>query len=155
MREILTATPHFSNAPSADTYAGIPTTTTAKRPPDTAIEYDPNGGVLLIRKGKCECLYTLAEFPTGWDGRAFVVTRDADGEEYNVFVARNGQDSTCDCAGHTYTSNDPTGPRCKHIDALRHLIETDQLQDPRHDPRVDPWPSPEQLAAEAGMNLPF
>jgi hypothetical protein len=74
MREILTATPHVSNAPSADTYAGIPTTTTAKRPPDTAIEYDPNGGVLLIRKGKCECLYTVAEFPTGWDGRAFVVT---------------------------------------------------------------------------------
>ena len=139
--------------PTADHYTPVATTTTAVRKPETAIEYD--NGTLLIRKAKRECLYAVAEFPCGFDGRAFSLTRDTDGEVYNVFLARNGQDSTCDCAGFTYTSNEPTGGRCKHLDAIRHLVEADRLSDPRHDAPAEEWPSPAQLAAEAGVALPF
>lgn len=135
------------------TLHAIPTTTTAKRPPATEIEYD--APVLLIRKGRDVQLYTVLEFPCGFDGRAFTVTKDATGEVYNVFVARNQQDSSCDCAGFTYTSNDPTGGRCRHLDAIRHLMESGRLEDPRHAAPAEPFPSPEQLAAEAGVDLPF
>ena len=58
----------------------------AKRPSETAVELD--GDTLLIRKGRRECLYTLAEFPCGFDGRAFSLTHDASGEVYSVFLAR-------------------------------------------------------------------
>lgn len=136
-----------------DTCERVPTTTTAKRPVETAIEYDPP--TLLIRKHRHEFLYTLAELPCGFDGRAFTLTRDTDGQVYNVFIARNGQDSTCDCAGFTFTSDDPTGGRCKHVDAIRHLIETGRLDHAEADRPGEPWPSPEQLAADAGGDLPF
>ena len=137
----------------ADQCEPVPTTTVAKRTPATAVEYD--APVLLIRKGRRECLYVLAEFPCGFDGRAFSLTHDDTGEVYHVFVARDGQSSTCDCAGFTYTSDSPTGGRCKHLDSVRHLIDTGRLDDPRHQAPVESWPSPEQLAAEAGVSLPF
>jgi len=137
----------------AASFEAIPTTTTARRPVGTEIEYD--APVLLIRKGRRECLYVVDEFPCGFDGRAFSLRHDASGEEYHVFLARNAQDTTCSCAGFTYTSNDPTGGRCKHTDAVRHLIDAGRLEDPRHAAPVEPWPSPEQAAAEAGVSLPF
>jgi hypothetical protein len=137
----------------ADTREPVPTTTTAKRPPETAIEYDPP--TLLIRKHEYEFLYTLAEIPCGFHGRAFMLTRDTDGQVYNVFVARNGQDSTCDCAGFSFTSNDPTGGRCKHLDAIRHLMDAGRLDHCKADRPGEPRPSPAQLAAEAGVDLPF
>jgi hypothetical protein len=131
----------------------VPTTTTAKRPPETAIEFDPP--TLLIRKHKHEFLYTLVEVLCGFDGRAFTLTRDTDGQVYNVFVARSGQDSTCDCAGFSFTSNDPTGGRCKHLDAISYLIDAGRLDHPEADRPGEPWPSPEQLARAAGIDLPF
>ena len=131
----------------------IATTTTAKRPPETQVEYD--APILAIRKGRAEELYTVSEFPTGWDGRAFELVKDRTGETFNVFACHHGQNSTCDCAGFTYTSNEPTGGRCKHLDAVLHLLHTGQLEDPRAGAPVEPWPSPEQLAAEAGVALPF
>jgi len=149
MSAILLDTP----ARDADCYELIPTTTVAKRPPETAVEFD--APVLLLRKGRDVQLYTVDEFPCGFDGRAFAVTKDSTGEVYHVFAARNGQDSTCDCAGFTYTSNDATGGRCRHLDAITHLLSADRLEHPLAGAPVEPWPSPEQLAAEAGVALPF
>jgi len=137
----------------ADHYEPIPTTTTAQRPPETAIEYD--APVLLIRKGRSESVYDLAEFPCGFDGRAFALIPDAGDDLYHVFVARNGQDSTCSCAGFTYTSDQPTGGRCKHLDSIKALVDCGLLDDPRGGAPVEPWPSPEQLAADAGVELPY
>src|SRR5262245_44844946 len=96
----------------------IATQTQAKRQPQTQVEYD--APVLAIRKavgnGKgTEELYDVAEFPTGWEGRAFHLTKDRTGEEYDVFVARNGQDNLCSCIGFESRGV------CKHHDALRSL----------------------------------
>lgn len=135
------------------TQGQVPTTTTTKQPPETAIEYD--APTLLIRKHKHEFRYTMTEIPCGFDGRAFTLSRDTDGQVYCVFVARNGQDSNCDCAGFAITSGDPTGGRCKHLDAVRHLIGAGQLDHPEADQPGEPWPSPQQLAAKAGVDLPF
>ena len=128
----------------SDTLEAIPTTTTAQRPPETEIEYD--APVLAIRKGKRECLYDVAEFPCGFDGRAFALTHDLTGEVYHVFAACNGQDSTCDCAGFTYTSNNPTGGRCKHLDAILHLLHEGRLDDVEAGQPATNWPHAEQLA---------
>jgi hypothetical protein len=136
-----------------DTCEPVPATTTAKRSPQTAIEFDPP--TLLIRKHEYEFLYTLAEVPCGFDGRAFTLTRDIDGQTYNVLIARNGQDSVCDCAGFSVTSNDPTGRRCKHLDAIHHLMDAGRLDHPEAGRPGEPQPSPAQLAAEAGVDLPF
>lgn len=105
---------------TTSTYAEIPTTTTAKRPPETSIEYD--APILAIRKGKAEDLYTVRELPVGagFDGRGFALLKDRTGEHHNTFLADTGQDS-CDCPGGTYTG------RCKHLDALRHLIDSGRL----------------------------
>lgn len=137
----------------ADTREPVPPPAAGTRSPEAEIEFDPPR--LLIRKHRHEFLYTLAEVPCGSDGRAFALTRDTDGQVYNVFIARNNQDSECDCAGFTVTSNDPTGGRCKHLETLRHLLETGRLDHPEADRPADPWPTPEQPVAEAGVDLPF
>jgi hypothetical protein len=126
----------------------IPTTTAAKQPHETLVEFDDP--VLLIAKGRAQDLYTVNEFPTGWDGRAFQLTKDDGiGTVYDVFVSRNGQDDRCDCTGNLQHG------RCKHVDSLRALIEAGRLEDPRAAAPVEPFPSPEQLAAEAGVDMPF
>src|SRR5688572_28082541 len=103
-------------------YATIPTTTNAKRTPQTAIEYD--APVMAIRKGRAEELYDVREFPCGMDGRAFELVKDRTADVYCVFVSRNGQDDHCDCIGHLQHGV------CKHTDSLRHLIETGKLEHP-------------------------
>ena len=136
--------------PAGFAYQPAPTTSSAKRPPETQVEYDDP--VLAIRKGRSEDLYVVDEFSVGWDGRGFRLTKDNGGPEhegYDVFICRWGQNDLCDCLGFSQHS------RCKHVDALRHLIESGQLDDPRAGAPVEPFPSPEQLAAQAGMNLPF
>lgn len=100
-------------------YETIPTTTFAQRPPTTQVEYD--APVLAIRKARAEELYAVTEFPTDWPGRAFQLVKDRTGESYSVFVVDDGQNHQCDCRGFAATA------RCKHIDALRHLIEDGQL----------------------------
>jgi hypothetical protein len=134
----------------------VPTATTAKRPQQTRIEYD--APVLRIVKGAKECLYDVAEFPCGFDGRAFALTHDLTGEVYHVFAARNQQDTTCSCAGFTYTSNDPTGGRCKHTDAILHLLHEGKLDDveagrpAESTPDTDPWADDERITlTEAGI----
>jgi hypothetical protein len=134
----------------ADTCDLIPTTTAAKLAPTTAIEFD--FPVLLLRKERDVQIYTVDEFPVGgpaWDGRAFRLTKDSTGEHYSCFVARNGQDHLCECRGFEAHGH------CRHVDALKRLIDTGRLDHPEADRPVEPWPSPEQLAAEAGVALPF
>lgn len=86
--------------------------------------------------------YAVAEIPVGngFDGRGFTLVKLAtteDGDEvptdehYGVFVARNGQDDLCDCKGHTYSRC------CKHVDAMRHLIERGVVGSERHQPSDD------------------
>src|SRR5262245_41180234 len=125
----------------------IPTTTQAVKPTETLVEFDHP--LLLIRKGRSEELYDVREFPTGWDGRAFQLVKDSDKSVYDVFVARNGQDDKCDCTGALQHG------RCKHCDALRALIQAGRLEDPRAGSPQAPFPTPQQLADEAGVDLPF
>ena len=74
--------------------------------------------------------YTLEEIPVGngFDGRGFTLTKPESNERYACFVASNGQDSHCDCPAGTYHS------RCKHIEAIRELITSGRLDDPRNPP---------------------
>jgi hypothetical protein len=75
-------------------------------------------------------LYQIEEIPAGIDGRAFLLHRAPaaiarDGphadSRYGVFVHRNGQDQLCECKGFARYG------RCKHVDALRRLIEDGHL----------------------------
>jgi hypothetical protein len=96
-------------------------------------------------------------------GRAFLLHRSAEAiakdairclhegttpdERYGVFLSDNPQDFQCECRGFAAHS------RCKHLDAIRHLITDGQLDDPRHDPR--PEPAPDMDAMAAMMEAPF
>lgn len=85
-------------------------------------EFDPTAGTVEITAGKTVDSYQVAEFPSGWDGRAFVFAKTAgDGKVYDVFVGRNGQDRRCNCRGFVVFSH------CKHEAAARKLIEIGQL----------------------------
>jgi hypothetical protein len=140
----------LATRPTATTfYVAIPTTTQAKRKPETVIEYD--APVLAIRKGRAEELYDVAEIPCGYgfDGRGFQLRKDRTEETYGTFISRNGQDHICDCRGFEAHN------RCKHHDAIQHLIESGKLDHPEAGRPVEPWPSPEQLAADAGVELPY
>jgi hypothetical protein len=119
----------------------IHTTSQAKKPTETLVEFD--APVLLIRKGRAADLYTVNEFPTGWEGRAFQLVKDADGSVYDVFVSRNGQDDHCDCTGNLQHG------ACKHVDSLRALIEAGRLSDVEAGRPVEPFPSAEQVAHDA------
>jgi hypothetical protein len=125
----------------------VHTTSRANKPESTQIEYRPP--VLTIRKGTVVEDYSVSEFPTGWDGRAFRLAKDENETAYNVFLARNSQDNLCDCIGFESRGC------CKHVDSLRHLLHQGLLDDPREGFPSEPHPSPEQLAAEAGCELPF
>lgn len=93
-------------------------------------------------------LYEVEEIPTGIDGRAFLLHRDSaaiakDGpdadDRYGVFVHRNGQDHLCECIGFARHG------RCKHVDALRRLIEDGHLEHPMAGNPFRTFPSPEQV----------
>ena len=124
----------------------IHTNSTAKVIPQTEIEFQYP--VLTIYKdGKAED-YAVSEFPTSWDGRAFRLDKP-DGDFYHVFVCRRGQNHLCECRGFESTGH------CKHHDAVRHLVHNGDLDDPRGGFVGDDFPSPQQLADEAGVELPF
>jgi hypothetical protein len=89
--------------------------------------------------------YAVSEIPVGngFDGRAFTLRKlEAEAnaptcETYDVFVARNGLDNICDCPGHTYKGY------CKHVDALRGLIERGTLAHPLERPEATVELAPE------------
>lgn len=72
-------------------------------------------GVRLIITSKATASYDILEFPC-CDGRLFRLTKD-DGNSYDVLIASNGQDHTCDCADMTFRGH-IDGP-CKHITAMQ------------------------------------
>jgi hypothetical protein len=85
-------------------------------------EYAPTAGTVEITAGKAVDEYQIAEFPTGWDGRGFVLAKTAGDERtYDVFIGRNGQDRRCNCRGFTGHGH------CKHVDALAKLIGLGKL----------------------------
>jgi len=128
----------------------IPSSSVARKPSGTEIAFSDASYVLWIRKGGHATRYAVLEFPVGgpgWDGRAFNLIKD-DGSDYQVFLARNGHDCRCDCIGAERFGH------CRHMDAMRHLLREGRLEDPRGGFPVEPWPSPEQVAAER-KDLPF
>lgn len=87
----------------------------------------PVAGQLLIDTKRARVVYSVAEFPTDWAGRAFHLVKvtegtDAESESYCVFCGSGPQPGDqCDCKGWTYSKT------CKHVDACRALIENQWL----------------------------
>jgi hypothetical protein len=79
-------------------------------------------GQILIRVGKVEREYTVAEFPCGIEGRGFRCERFG-AQAYDVLLAKNGQDDRCDCLGFEAHGN------CKHRDGLKTLLERGLLDE--------------------------
>src|SRR5438105_2159845 len=81
--------------------------TAAKRPPARSFELIPGGegsGLLVTTVGGLVTGYRCTEFPTPFDGRAFVLAKVFGGSDpacdtYHVFLSRNGQDEQCECRG--------------------------------------------------------
>jgi hypothetical protein len=77
-------------------------------------------GVFSISDGPKTVSYALRELACDIGGRGFVVHRLGLGTLYHVRVG-NPYDCTCECMGFLKYSH------CKHIDALRALIDTGLL----------------------------
>ena len=100
-------------------------------------------------------VYHVEEIPSPL-GRAFLLHRQAAAveadpdhvERYGVLVG-NDQDHLCECKGHEARG------RCKHVAALAALLAGGHIDEPCADRKPDAFPSPEQLAAEAGLDMPF
>ena len=93
-------------------------------PRPTRCLYLPSQGHVTIRVGREETTYRISEFPVGgaYDGRAFAFTKP-DGERYDVFLCRHGQNDSCDCRGFVAHGH------CKHRDAARTLLQLGLLGD--------------------------
>jgi hypothetical protein len=94
-------------------------------------------GLLEIHCCRGSKAYTVTEFSTTWDGRAFTLTK-ADGDEsYNVFVGRDWSAYQCDCAGFCYGRDKP----CRHVLAMVAVLANGWLPDPRANPDQDVGPT--------------
>lgn len=92
--------------------------------------------IIQGKRGQDSATYLLTEFPpdAGFgDGRAFRLDKADGSEGYNLFVAANPQDCLCDCAGFAYGRGRP----CKHVTALRALLENNWLPHPGANPDAD------------------
>jgi hypothetical protein len=124
------------------------------------MRFDPSrdgrtDGLLTIQTEgvKADEMYTVREFDpdSGWDGRAFSCHKVGKLDPYHVFVSRNGQDSTCDCATSVYR---PDGP-CKHVLALLSIVQAGLIPHPAEDPRGERAMTPEEMeemARDLGWN---
>jgi hypothetical protein len=92
----------------------------------------------------------------GYEGRAFLLHRSETAvaadraagaepidERYGVFIARNDQDHVCECR------ECQAHGACKHIVVVRQLVQGGHIDDPRQHPNPDPFPSEDQIAADA------
>jgi len=98
--------------------------------------------------------FEVEEIPSSLDGRAFLLHRSdeakakdmAAGREpegrYAVLIARNGQDHVCECRGFAAHG------RCKHLTALRGLLEAGHIDNPADAGPVE-FPTPEQVEHDA------
>ena len=113
----------------------------ARRRPAFAMAFPTRRKVLV---------FETTEFSCGFEGRSFWLENVADRSGFCCSVARNGQNHICGCGRFKTTG------RCRHITALISLLESGVL-DAQFDPDrpESPFPSPQQLADEAGMELPF
>ena len=92
----------------------------------------------------------VTEFTSGVEGRSFRLKNLGDRSSRACHIARNGQDHVCECRRFKTTG------RCNHIKALIALLDSGAL-DSQYDPDrpESVFPSPQQLADEAGVELPF
>lgn len=73
--------------------------------------------ITLQSKGKNQ-EYSIDEFPTDWDGRAFKFQKLGSNDHYEVFICNQGHDQDeCDCADATFRER-----RCKHMAAIRAIL---------------------------------
>lgn len=89
-----------------------------------AAGYACDAVLVVEEEGRDTETYTLTEEPTDWDGRAWRCHKFGAPAAYDVFLARNGQDDACDCAGGTYHGG---RTRCRHVLAVRAALENGWL----------------------------
>ena len=89
----------------------------------------PAAGLLRIVQRRCTCTYAVVERKTDWPGRSFLLAKaegdlgsDSTEERYSVFV---GGKCWCECKGFHYSKAE--NPTCKHIEAMRVLVESGQI----------------------------
>jgi hypothetical protein len=98
----------------------------------------------------------LEEVPTPL-GRGFLLRRSEtdmakdgpDAEPYYSVLIANPQDETCSCRGYQSHGH------CRHVSAIRGLIENEQLPHAEAARPVEVFPSPRQVADELPLNMPF
>jgi hypothetical protein len=107
-------------------------------------------GELVIDTDRCRCRYRVTEFPTAWAGRAFRLDKLDGSESYDVFVGADRRDDRCDCRGFERYG------LCKHVDAVRALLDNRWLPDPRANPEADTGPTEaeDQELPECFRDLP-
>jgi hypothetical protein len=115
---------------------------TSKSDPGMAIHWTParvpGAGVVEIQQRRASTKYAIAELLTGWDGHGFRFFKveaesgtDKTEDAYDVFCARNGQDTRCDCKGFERWGS------CKHLWTVQVLIENDWLRGDLVNPEQD------------------
>jgi hypothetical protein len=98
----------------------------------------------------------LEEIPTPL-GRGFILHRSEtdmakdgpDAEPYYSVLIANPQDETCSCRGYQSHGH------CRHMSAIRGLIDAEQLQHPEAGRPVESHPSAQQVADELPLNMPL
>jgi hypothetical protein len=120
-----------------------PTHTQPRRP----FTYTPAARILSVGIGSRRTSYTIAKFrpDAGFEGRAFTLTKRDGTGHYSCLVGTTR--GACDCAGAIYLSTEKANLRswlrddrefpsagCKHLDALRVLLEGGWLDLPEHVP---------------------
>jgi hypothetical protein len=113
-----------------------------------------------VRKGdwKTKSEFRVEETPTWGRARAFMLhrsrmaivndgMREANPDTYYGVLIANDQDCQCTCRGFAAQG------RCKHLDGVRWAMSAGHLDHPLADPRHDPRPSEDQIAADADRDM--
>ena len=116
---------------------------------------DPTGtaGTMTVCQGKQVTTYRLTEHVgVPYPCRGFHVEKLAGGTDpeatgYDVLIdAAAGH--TCECRGFLRHGH------CSHVDAIRQLLADGSLDVAAEEPSTDPFPTPEQVAADAAFDVP-
>lgn len=105
--------------------------------------------ILQGSKGR-STVYTLTLFPCDWNGTAARLDKADGSEHYSVYVAHDGQERRCDCAGFEYAAKERADSRhrntahrdtaeCKHIDALLALLANGWISHASEGPDGGDW----------------
>ena len=83
------------------------------------------------------------------DGRHFVCTPAGGGVVADCLIHDNGKDHFCTCeVSQNFGS-------CLHIEGILQLMIAGMMDDVMDARQVEPWPSPEQVDFESGVEDPF